>query len=54
LFQQFCHKLLVWCQLYHPNILPIFRVNIDLFDPSFHLISPWMDNGYIVAFLKQN
>ena len=54
LFQQFCHEALVWRQLHHPNILPLLGVNIDAFHPSFCLISPWMNNGDIVTFLKQN
>ncbi|KIK53350.1 hypothetical protein GYMLUDRAFT_179106, partial [Collybiopsis luxurians FD-317 M1] len=52
--QQFCHEALVWRQLHHPNILPLLGVNIDVFHPSFCLISPWMSNGDIITFLKQN
>ncbi|KIK68198.1 hypothetical protein GYMLUDRAFT_154178, partial [Collybiopsis luxurians FD-317 M1] len=52
--QQFCHEALVWRQLQHPNILPLLGVNIDIFHPSFCLISPWMDNGDIITFLKRN
>ncbi|KIK53361.1 hypothetical protein GYMLUDRAFT_104262, partial [Collybiopsis luxurians FD-317 M1] len=52
--KQFCHEALVWRQLHHPNILPLLGVNIDLFHPSFCLISPWMENRDIITFLKQN
>ncbi|KIK53331.1 hypothetical protein GYMLUDRAFT_111058, partial [Collybiopsis luxurians FD-317 M1] len=50
----FCHEALIWRQLCHPNILPLLGVNMDLFSPSFCLISPWMENRDIITFLKQN
>ncbi|KIK53378.1 hypothetical protein GYMLUDRAFT_179087, partial [Collybiopsis luxurians FD-317 M1] len=52
--QQFCHEALVWCQLDHPNILPLLSINVDLFSPSFCLVSPWMENRDIIMFLKRN
>ncbi|KIK55144.1 hypothetical protein GYMLUDRAFT_48095, partial [Collybiopsis luxurians FD-317 M1] len=51
--EQFCHEALVWRQLHHPNILPLLGVNIDLFHPSFCLISPWMENRDIITLLKK-
>ncbi|KAE9402996.1 hypothetical protein BT96DRAFT_990639 [Gymnopus androsaceus JB14] len=47
-------QALLWRQLKHPNILPLLGVNTDLFSPSFCLISPWMENGNIISYLKQN
>ncbi|KIK63204.1 hypothetical protein GYMLUDRAFT_41532 [Collybiopsis luxurians FD-317 M1] len=52
--KQFCHEALVWRQLKHPNILPLLGVNLDLFSPSFCLISPWMHNRDVITYLKQN
>ncbi|KIK50356.1 hypothetical protein GYMLUDRAFT_461935 [Collybiopsis luxurians FD-317 M1] len=52
--KQFCHEALVWRQLNHPNVLPLLGVNTELFFPSFCLISPWMDQKDIIAFLKKN
>ncbi|KAF8917245.1 kinase-like domain-containing protein [Mucidula mucida] len=54
LLKAFCQEALVWKQLRHPNILPFLGVSKDLFRPSYCLISPWMENGNIVAFLDRN
>ncbi|KAE9391639.1 kinase-like protein, partial [Gymnopus androsaceus JB14] len=48
----FCQEALVWRQLKHKNILSFLGVNTTLFFPSFCLISPWMDNGNIIRYLK--
>ncbi|KAJ3994707.1 kinase-like domain-containing protein, partial [Lentinula boryana] len=50
----FCREAVVWKQLKHPNILPILGVSTELFFPSFCLISPWMENGTIMSYLKHN
>ncbi|KIK64864.1 hypothetical protein GYMLUDRAFT_258825 [Collybiopsis luxurians FD-317 M1] len=52
--KQFCNEALVWRQLKHPNILPLLGVNVELFYPSFCLVSPWMENQDIIAYLKKN
>ncbi|KAF5358884.1 hypothetical protein D9757_012302 [Collybiopsis confluens] len=52
--KEFCHEALIWRQLRHPNILPLLGVNVDLFSPSFCLVSPWMENKDIITYLKQN
>jgi serine/threonine protein kinase len=52
--KQFCNEAVLWRQLKHPNILPLLGVNIKLFDPSFCLITPWMGNGDIISYSKQN
>ncbi|KAJ7586154.1 kinase-like domain-containing protein [Mycena floridula] len=49
-----CREALVWRQLNHPNVLPFLGVNVDLFAPSFCLISPWMSNGNLMQFLQRN
>ncbi|KAI3610164.1 kinase-like protein [Moniliophthora roreri] len=50
----FCEEALVWKQLNHANILPLLGVNTELFSPAFCLISPWMANGDIISFLREN
>ncbi|KAF5358870.1 hypothetical protein D9757_012304 [Collybiopsis confluens] len=52
--KEFCREALIWRQLRHPNILPLLGVSIDLFSPSFCLISSWMENKDIITYLKQN
>ncbi|KAF5381169.1 hypothetical protein D9757_009420 [Collybiopsis confluens] len=52
--KQFLNEALLWRQLKHPNILPLLGVNMELFSPSFCLISPWMKNRDIVTYLKEN
>ncbi|KAJ7584946.1 hypothetical protein C8J56DRAFT_1053351 [Mycena floridula] len=49
-----CREALVWKQLNHPNVLPFLGVNVDLFAPSFCLVSPWMSNGNLMQFLQRN
>ncbi|KAF9064951.1 kinase-like domain-containing protein [Rhodocollybia butyracea] len=50
----FCNEAILWRQLKHPNILPLLGINVELFEPSFCLISPWMENKDVITFLKQN
>ncbi|KAJ7584962.1 kinase-like domain-containing protein [Mycena floridula] len=49
-----CREALVWNQLDHPNVLPFLGVNVDLFAPSFCLVSPWMSNGNLMQYLQRN
>ncbi|TDL14929.1 hypothetical protein BD410DRAFT_902853 [Rickenella mellea] len=54
-FQDFAHEAVVWRQLRHRNILPfygIFKGN-HTFD-RLCLVSPWMDAGNIINFLKHS
>ncbi|KAG7094582.1 hypothetical protein E1B28_005408 [Marasmius oreades] len=50
----FCREALIWTQLRHSNVLPLLGVNTELFPSCFCLVSPWMENGDIVSFLKMN
>ncbi|KAE9404395.1 kinase-like protein, partial [Gymnopus androsaceus JB14] len=52
--KEFCNEALIWRQLQHPNILPLLGINVELFSPSFCLISPWMENKDIITFLRKN
>ncbi|KAK0484732.1 kinase-like domain-containing protein, partial [Armillaria novae-zelandiae] len=49
-----CLEAETWSALSHPNILPFFGANVDLFAPYMCLASPWMSNGCIISFLEQN
>ncbi|KAK0223864.1 kinase-like domain-containing protein, partial [Armillaria fumosa] len=49
-----CLEARIWSTLSHPNILPFFGANADLFAPYTCLASPWMSNGNIISFLEQN
>ncbi|KAJ7585006.1 kinase-like domain-containing protein [Mycena floridula] len=49
-----CREALVWKQLDHPNVLPFLGVNVEMFAPSFCLVSPWMSNGNLTQFLRRN
>ncbi|KAL0069387.1 hypothetical protein AAF712_003410 [Marasmius tenuissimus] len=51
--EEFYKEALVWTQLSHPNILPFHGVSTTLFPQRFCLISPWMENGDIITFLKR-
>lgn len=52
--QEFSCEAVIWRQLCHPNVLPFYGV-YHLADNSARvcLVSPWMENGNIVDFLKQ-
>ncbi|KAJ7779273.1 kinase-like domain-containing protein [Mycena metata] len=49
--KDFTREALVWRQLCHPNLLPFFGVYY--FDTRLCLVSPWMENGNIMQFLKR-
>ncbi|KAJ7730312.1 kinase-like domain-containing protein, partial [Mycena metata] len=51
LLKQFGREALIWRQLCHPNLLPF--VGLYYFQKRMCLVSPWMDNGHIVTFLKK-
>ncbi|KAJ7575964.1 kinase-like domain-containing protein [Mycena floridula] len=52
LLQDVCREALVWKQLDHPGVLKFLGVSMDMFAPSFCLVSPWMDNGNINEYLQ--
>lgn len=45
---------MIWRKFRHPNILPFLGICTDEFAPQMALVSPWMENGNIHIFLKQN
>ncbi|KLO11587.1 kinase-like protein [Schizopora paradoxa] len=54
-FQKDCYKeVIVWRNICHPNVMPFIGVNVDIFKPRIALISPWMDNGHMLCYLKKH
>ncbi|KAJ7688621.1 kinase-like domain-containing protein [Mycena rosella] len=51
LLKAFGREALIWRQLYHPNLLPFF--GLYYYQTRLCLVSPWMENGHIRAFLKK-
>lgn len=50
--QRFHKEAVLWKRLAHKNILPVLGVSRDL--AEFCLISPWMENGCIMNYLRKN
>ncbi|KAJ7688617.1 kinase-like domain-containing protein [Mycena rosella] len=51
LLKAFGREALIWRQLCHPNLLPFF--GLYYYQTRLCLVSPWMENGHIRAFLKK-
>ncbi|KAJ7267326.1 kinase-like domain-containing protein [Mycena rebaudengoi] len=49
--KSFGHEALIWRQLSHPNLLPFF--GLFRLENRLCLVSPWMENGNILQFLKK-
>ncbi|KAF7333349.1 Protein kinase domain-containing protein [Mycena venus] len=50
LLKEFSREALIWRQLCHPNLLPFFGVYY--LDNRLCLVSPWMENGNVMEFLR--
>ncbi|KAJ6554038.1 kinase-like domain-containing protein [Mycena vulgaris] len=48
-----CREALGWKQLSHTNILPLIGVDRDSFSPFLGLVSPWMEHGNALEYLKK-
>jgi serine/threonine protein kinase len=46
-------EVLIWKKLDHQNIIPFLGVDTKLRFPSYCLISPWIENGNALLFLKR-
>ncbi|KAF7343706.1 Adenylate cyclase [Mycena sanguinolenta] len=52
---EFYHEALIWRQLSHPNLLPFFGLyHLEDTKSRLCLISPWMENGDITRYLKND
>ncbi|KAJ7882127.1 kinase-like domain-containing protein [Mycena leptocephala] len=49
--KEFGREALIWRQLCHPNLLPFF--GLYYLDNRLCLVSPWMQNGNIMEFLRR-
>ncbi|KAJ7235054.1 kinase-like domain-containing protein [Mycena rebaudengoi] len=49
--KDFGREALIWRQLSHPNLLPFF--GLYYWDERLCLVSPWMENGNVLQFLKR-
>ncbi|KAF9256018.1 kinase-like protein [Marasmius fiardii PR-910] len=52
LFQGYLREAIVWRQLKHPNLLPFLGMYYLEDETQFCLVSPWMDKGNLVQFLR--
>ncbi|KNZ79055.1 L-type lectin-domain containing receptor kinase I.3 [Termitomyces sp. J132] len=52
LLKQFSKEVILWGQLSHPNVLPMYGVY--RFKNKLCLVAPWMENGDIGIYLKKN
>ena len=43
---------MTWKLLSHPNVLELFGVTMD--DTAYTTVTPWMENGTIIDFLREN
>ncbi|KAJ7823836.1 kinase-like domain-containing protein [Mycena olivaceomarginata] len=51
---QFCREALVWQRLQHPFILPFIGIDHETFPGSLCMVSPWMENGTVLKYLKDH
>ncbi|KAF8183723.1 kinase-like domain-containing protein [Mycena galopus ATCC 62051] len=49
---KFCREALLWKELHHPHILPFLGIDRDSFPSSFCMVSPWMEHGTVMHYLK--
>ncbi|KAF7374477.1 Kinase-like protein [Mycena sanguinolenta] len=51
---KFCREALVWKELCHPHILPFLGIEKDSFPWPLCMVSPWMEHGTVLNYLKQH
>ncbi|KAF8174708.1 kinase-like domain-containing protein [Mycena galopus ATCC 62051] len=49
---KFCREALLWKDLHHPHILPFLGIDRDSFPSSLCMVSPWMEHGTVMNYLK--
>lgn len=52
--QRFCREALVWQNLKNPYILPLIGIDRDSFSPALCMVSPWMELGTSLKYLRDN
>ncbi|KAJ7839211.1 kinase-like domain-containing protein, partial [Mycena olivaceomarginata] len=54
LYKELAREVLIWKELSHPNVLPLLGIDLTARKPSCCLVSPWMENGNVTAFLERH
>ncbi|KAJ7490138.1 kinase-like domain-containing protein [Mycena galericulata] len=49
-----CREALVWKDLHHPNILTFIGIDRESFPTSLCMVSPWMEHGTVLNYLKDH
>ncbi len=44
---------MTWRLFDHENVCPFIGVSVEEFSPRYALVSPWMDNGNLMQYLKK-
>ncbi|KAJ7915989.1 kinase-like domain-containing protein [Mycena leptocephala] len=53
IYKELAREVLIWKELSHPNLLPLLGIDSTARKPSCCLVSPWMKNGNVMAFLER-
>ncbi|KAK7055202.1 kinase-like domain-containing protein [Favolaschia claudopus] len=51
---KFCREALIWKDLKHPHILPLIGIDRDSFPDFLCMVSPWMEHGTVIDYLKKH
>ncbi|KAF7340967.1 Kinase-like protein [Mycena sanguinolenta] len=51
---KFCREALVWKEFRHPHILPFLGIEENSFPAQLCMVSPWMEHGTVLNYLKQH
>ncbi|KAJ7823078.1 kinase-like domain-containing protein [Mycena olivaceomarginata] len=51
---KFCREALVWKDLHHPHILSFIGIDRESFPSSLCMVSPWMEHGTVLQYLKEH
>ncbi|KAF9499684.1 kinase-like protein [Pleurotus eryngii] len=51
--QKHCREALIWQHLSHPNLLPFIGIDNKTFHPTPCLVSPWIENGTVMSYLRK-
>ncbi|KAJ7587354.1 kinase-like domain-containing protein, partial [Mycena floridula] len=54
LLKTFIGKAILWRELSHPNVLSFYGIHLWPNDGRICLVSPWMENGNLVSYLKDH
>ncbi|KAJ6543315.1 kinase-like domain-containing protein, partial [Mycena sp. CBHHK59/15] len=49
-----CKEAIIWQGLKHELVLPFFGVDKEIFAPAISLVSPWMNEGTVLAYLGRH